>query len=434
MGTSPTADDDSVDDDGVDDDVLASHVDASAQTLDVRERLQTEWARCAAGDIAAQARWRGDDDGASASDTRVSWTAHDGLTLAGEDTRWQRVLWDACGPGALARLGHCAIEVTIHGMASAAGFSFGKQREFVTTLTAPDAAHRLRLELHPSSGSWAFRVNGALMMRSARDAAVASAADVINCQLALTVRTPARVTFSDLTVRPLDARCRLSVVMTCHRFQQRLRASLRHWCHQMLPAGALEVLVVNPGSPDGTHELLDSVRRTWPHAGVRELAVGADIARNKGAMINQAVRASRGEWIWLTDADCLFPPDCVSDVLAHVEPRPACLFYGQRRHLSQTQTDAVLNGAIDPIAEFARLSATAVARPPDDVAWGFTQIVHRSVLERVPYRELAETFAKTDTLFVLECQQRQIHPARVPGLVCLHLDHPFAWGGTDTFM
>lgn len=429
MGTSPIADDDRVDDA-----VPAPLVDASAQSLDVRERLQAEWARCAAGDIASQARWRRDDDGASASDTGVSWTATDGLTLAGGETRWRRVVWDACGPEVLARLGHCAIEVTIRGVSSAAGFGVGKQREFVTTLASPDAAHHLRLEVHASSGAWAFRVNGALMARSARDAAVASAADILGGQLALTVRTPGRVTFSDFTVRPLDARCRLSVVMTCHRFQQRLRASLRHWCHQTLPAGALEVIVVNPASPDGTHELLDSVRRTWPHAGVRELAVGADIARNKGAMINQAVRASRGDWIWLTDADCLFPPDCVSGVLTHVEARPACLFYGQRRYLSRTQTDAVLNGAIDPIAEFARLSATAVARPPDDVAWGYTQIVHRSVLDRVPYRELAETFAKTDTLFVLECQQRQIHPARVPGLVCLHLDHPFAWGGTDTFM
>lgn len=387
---------------------------ANAASLAICERLQAEWRRSTAGDA---------------------------LTLSGQDPQWLRHTWQACGRDELKQLGrgHFVIEATIRGASCAAGFSFGRQRDFLVPLTpshapSPDTALHLQLEVHASSGAWAFRVNGALMPRSTRDAAITNAADIINGELALIARMPGQVTFSGFRVKPLDERCKLSVVMTCHRFQQRLRASLRHWCHQTLPAGALEILIVNPQSPDGTHELIDSVRRTWPHAGVRELPVSADIACNKGAMINHGVRASRGEWIWLTDADCLFPPDCVSAVLAHVESRPRALFYGERRHLTPSQTDAVLTGAVDAIAHFARLSATAVGRAPDHVAWGYTQIVHRSVLERIPYRELAETFAKTDTLFAFECQQRQIHPSRVPGLVCLHLDHPFSWRGVSAFL
>ena len=89
--------------------------------------------------------------------------------------------------------------------------------------------------------------------------------------------------------------CRLSVIMTCFRFLQRLKLALRNWCHQDqdLPFGAFEVLIVNPESPDGTHEHLATVARSFPHIRVHEIAVGADLSTNKGAMINRAFEASR---------------------------------------------------------------------------------------------------------------------------------------------
>jgi glycosyltransferase involved in cell wall biosynthesis len=227
--------------------------------------------------------------------------------------------------------------------------------------------------------------------------------------------------------------CRLSVLITCYRFQRRLRAALRNWCQQDLPSGVFEVIVVNPHNDEETHELLASVRDTCPHLRVVEVPVGETIARNKGAMLNAAFRVSVGDWIWLTDADCLFPPNAVTSVLEFVEGRTGYLFYGERRHLDEAQTGAVLAGRLDGVADFAALMHAVEGGPVDCTPWGYTQIVHRSVMERRPYRELTSAqFSAVDNIFMIECGRLGVHPMRIPGLTCLHLHHPFAWYGTDT--
>jgi hypothetical protein len=233
---------------------------------------------------------------------------------------------------------------------------------------------------------------------------------------------------------PLDSPCHLSVIMTCSRFLQRLRVSLRNWCHQSLAPGSFEILVVNPESPDGTHEYLATVARVYPHIRLREVPVEADLATNKGAMINRAVQASQGTWIWLTDADCLYGPSSAAAVLKQIRQRPQHLFYGQRRHLPTSHTDAVLTGRIDGLHQFELLASRDFTRPPDNAPWGYTQIVHRSVWEHVRYYEGFSHFAHTDEIFVDECRQWGVTPEQIKGLFCLHLDHPFAWYGTNGFL
>ena len=234
---------------------------------------------------------------------------------------------------------------------------------------------------------------------------------------------------------PAQNSCRLSVIMTCYRFLQRLKLALRNWCYQDqdLPFGAFEVLIVNPQSPDGTHEHLASVAHSFPHLRVHEVAVGEDLSTNKGAMINRAFEASRGEWIWLTDADCLFPPGCVARVLQQVEGHEQHLFYGQRRRLTAAQTDAVLTGRADGLHDFDELAGATNPRV-ESGPWGFTQIVHRRVFERIRYSEAVNHFACTDDIFVDDCRRQQISLKQVQGLFCLHIEHPFAWYGTKYFL
>lgn len=240
---------------------------------------------------------------------------------------------------------------------------------------------------------WAFRVDGQLMNRSWWDSAVDSVEDLLNGTLALKTKGAGDVLFQDLTVRTLEASCSLSVIMTCHRFLQRMRLSLRNWCHQDLPSGALEVLVVNPQSPDGTHEHLGTVARSYSDVRVCEIPVASELATNKGAMINRAIAASRGEWIWLTDADCLFSPDSAARVLEQIHGRHDNLFYGERRRLTKMQTDALLSGRNDALREFDDLARATSAQEPERYQWGYTQIVHRSTLERVRYDEEFNNFA-----------------------------------------
>jgi glycosyltransferase involved in cell wall biosynthesis len=271
------------------------------------------------------------------------------------------------------------------------------------------------------------------MNRSWWDAKVRSVEDLLNGTLTLKAKNAETVLFQNLSLHPLLAVCRLSVIMTCFRFVQRLRLALRNWCHQDLPSSAFEVLIVNPESPDGTHELLAAVARGFPHIRVREIAVGADLHTNKGAMINRAFEASRGEWIWLTDADCLFATGSAARVLQQVQGQEQHLFYGQRRRLFPAQTDALLAGRADGLHDFAQLANEPNLRR-ENGPWGFTQIVHRPVFEQIRYSEGVNHYARTDDIFVDDCRKHQISPKQVEGLFCLHIEHPFAWYGTKYFL
>jgi hypothetical protein len=155
-------------------------------------------------------------------------------------------------------------------------------------------------------------------------------------------------------------------------------------------------------------------------------------------MINRALEISRGQWIWLTDADCLFSPTTAAATLDKIAGRNQRLFYGERRYLSNTQTDALLSGRLDGLSQFDMLARSAVCSTvpgaPGNGPWGYTQIMDRSTAKGVRYREDLNYFAHSDSQFAEGCEQQGISPERVGGLFCLHLDHPFSWNGTNKFL
>lgn len=392
----------------------------------VDDQISRGWSRALAGDASARAQWEPMDGG--------EWTWRpDGVSVKGTGPEWIALRWIGWNAPAVREWKNFVLELTVSGEAEAAGLSFGGFKDFLAE-TLPGRARHLQLEVDVTAGRWAFRVDGQLMHRSWWDAAVTNVEDILNGELRLKVRYAGEVSFQDLAVRRLDTSCQLSVIITCSRFLQRLRLSLRNWCHQDLPSGAHEVLVVNPQSPDGTHEHLAAVARSYPHVRVREIAVENSLVKNKGAMINRAFADSRGEWIWLTDADCLFGPHCAARVLQQVRGRHNHLFYGERRFLTATQTAALLSGRVDPLKEFDDLVGHAVLRPPEQHQWGYTQIIHRSIFARVRYGEHHNHFAHSDGIFAEACRRRGVSPRQLEGLFCLHLDHPFSWYGAEMFL
>jgi hypothetical protein len=389
--------------------------------------LAASWEQARRGVSAALSQWQVEQGG------HWEWQP-DGVSVASTGTDWASLRCQDKSPLDLTALGNIVIGLTVSGKAEAAGLSFGHFKDFLTRLDAPGGRRHLQLELDFAGGCWRFRVDGQLQDRCWWDSAIAAMADLTDGAPSFKAKAVEKVVFQDLTVHAFAASCQLSVIITCYRFLQRLRVSLRGWCHQTAPHGAYEVLVVNPDSPDGTHEHLRAVAGSYPHLRVREVPVGHQFVKNKGAMINRAVQASRGQWIWLTDSDCLFAPSAADQVLRRVEKSPPRLYYGQRRHLGQVETDALLAGRLDPVRDFEELCRRGSPRPAEEVPWGYTQIVPRSTLERFPYHEGHNHFAHTDGMFLEECKRRGVRAERIDGLFCLHLDHPFAWYGTDMFL
>jgi hypothetical protein len=386
--------------------------------------LIEEWSRALAGNAAAQAQWDNRDAG--------NWLWEpDGLHLKRGGGEWYSLVWNRCDASVLRRIRNFAIEVTVQGSAKAAGLSFGAFRDFM--VDAPSQPRRLRFEVDAGAGAWQFRVDGQLSGPVWWNSAVTCANDIVSGALAMKARQPEHVVFRDLALHPFGESCKISVIVICNRFLQRLRIALRNWCDQDAPPGAYEILVVNPGSPDGTREHLRAVARSYPDVRVCEIAAPARLATNKGALINYAVPFSRGEWIWLTDADCLFSASAIGTVLEHLKGRRDRLFYGQRRYLSDASTSELLAGRTDGLSHFEALAAATV-RPPENSPWGYTQIVRRALFDRVRYTESFNHFAHCDSHFIESCKRHGCLPEQVPGLFCLHLDHPFAWYGSSEFL
>lgn len=396
-------------------------------TLPSIQCVKAEWDTCAAGDAAARSLWRV-VEGPGA----WQWESA-GMRLADPQAEWCAVEWNTLGPAALEAYGNFLVEVTVSGSAEGAGLSFGPFKDFLVETAADAGKRRIQLEVDASAGRWSFRVDGRVMARSRWNSAVHSVGDLLTGTLTLKARHASNVLFEDFQIRPYSSSCAISVVVTCYRFEQRLRVTLRNWCHQTLDAGGYEILVVNPESPDGTGALLAATARSFPEVRVREVPAEAHFARNKGELIHRAIRASQGEWLWITDADCLFSPHALAGVLASLN-NPSCLYYGSRMHLSDAQTDGLLAGRLDGLNEFDRLAQSREIQRVEAYPWGYTQIVHRSTWDRVPYRKDINHFADSDNVFTQECRRRNIHAVKMPGLFCLHLSHPFAWWGTECYL
>jgi GT2 family glycosyltransferase len=134
----------------------------------------------------------------------------------------------------------------------------------------------------------------------------------------------------------------LSVVLTTYQRPKHLERSLASLALQRGVTGRFEVVVADDGSQDRTHEVVHAFARradfpvrltTHPHVGYR-----VALCRNDG------VRASRGEYLLFSDADCIFPRDHLA---THLRARRAgVVFAGNCFRLSQQANERIDLAAI----------------------------------------------------------------------------------------
>ena len=221
-----------------------------------RSELIDLWKQALAGNLQVRAEWQISEGGI--------WTwKSDGVHVHGDGSQWSGLSWKRCSGALLRDLKNFVIEITINGKAEVAGLSFGAYKDFLTHLEPTMGTQHLQLEVDTSAGWWAFRVEGQLMQRAWWDGAINSTEDIINGVLTLKGCGVQDVHFQDLAIHTFEASCQVSIILTCYRFLQRLRVSLHNWCNQDIALGAYEVLVVNPASPDGTHEYLAAVASSY---------------------------------------------------------------------------------------------------------------------------------------------------------------------------
>lgn len=121
-----------------------------------------------------------------------------------------------------------------------------------------------------------------------------------------------------------DARFKLSVVIPTYNEAATLAALLRS-VHAAPTSGALEVIVVDDGSSDGSRDLLQGELRSLVHTLILQ-------PRNqgKGSAVRAGLSAATGDYVLVQDADLEYDPREYPRLLAPLLEGRADVVYGSR--------------------------------------------------------------------------------------------------------
>ncbi len=230
---------------------------------------------------------------------------------------------------------------------------------------------------------------------------------------------------------------RISVLVTCHRYLKRFKVCLDSLAAQHLPDGALEVVVADPGSPDGLASYLKDFAARQKRLRVVHLPLSPRYHRNRGVGINRAFGVSSGQVVVGIDGDIVFPPTLIGELEKQVLGDPRHVYGVRRCFVGRQDTEAILRGELDPTAQFETLSQSGGdgEESPFVGVLGYCQAVHRSAFARARYPEEFDMINQSDIVFVERLgREAGVQPRFLENLAALHLWHPRNWAGTQDFL
>jgi glycosyltransferase involved in cell wall biosynthesis len=228
-----------------------------------------------------------------------------------------------------------------------------------------------------------------------------------------------------------------SVLTCCYKYLQRLRIFLNSLARQaVVPLKDFEVVVTNPGNPDGLREYLDTLKCALPEMNVVRVDVPESRRRNRGWMIARAFECSRGRTVMVADCDIVLPPEFVLRMSSESEQLPRNVLGVYRNLLSPRTTAGILAGMIDPVAQFDELiEEDCQEKDGHRGVIGYCQVVRRSVMEKTGYPEEFDHIATSDVEFVKRLfEQQGVTPHLISSVRVLHLWHPRNWEGTEEYL
>ena len=230
-------------------------------------------------------------------------------------------------------------------------------------------------------------------------------------------------------IAPRDA-VKYSIVIFSTRFSRRLQFAIQSVMNQRgVEHGEVEVIVGYVPGLDTTDDVLDSLAIAYPAAPILRMAFPEQFAKSKGFVLNECMRAARGEWIAILDSDILLPPDALAHLSAAADgatflaPRGRCM-------LDRETTAKILLGEITPWEKWDALRAASRDNregEAEGIPIGYCQIFRSECLDRVLYPEY-DHFEGADSEFGLE-MRRAFGPEKRLDFTVLHLDH----GGSQWF-
>jgi hypothetical protein len=230
---------------------------------------------------------------------------------------------------------------------------------------------------------------------------------------------------------------RISILTSCYKYLRRFRLYLQSIATQQIAPGSLEIVIADPGSPDGLKEYVAAFAKENPHLRIVHLPLNHRYRRNRGLCINRAFDASIGNVIISTDGDLLFPPDLIDKLGRESQIKTNRVLGIRRVFLNRETTQEILNGSLDWRSNYSRLENSPGDGETSSTlgVLGYCQVVAREGFAKARYPEEFDMINQSDIVFLERLKQfANIYPFFFEELTSLHLWHPRNWAGTEDFL
>lgn len=129
----------------------------------------------------------------------------------------------------------------------------------------------------------------------------------------------------------------LSVVIPVYRSEKYLERTVRGLLERLEPHGAVEIILVNDGSPDGVQSVID--RLVDEDSRVHGIELGANRGQHVATLLGMA--EANGDWVATVDDDGQNPPAAVLPLLEEAQRRDLDVVYGRFTATRQSRSRAL---------------------------------------------------------------------------------------------
>ena len=129
----------------------------------------------------------------------------------------------------------------------------------------------------------------------------------------------------------------LSVVVPVYRSEPYLERTVRTLLEELQPHGAVEIILVNDGSPDQVQAVIDRLVADEPR--VRAIELGANRGQHVATLLGMA--EAKGDWVATVDDDGQNPPSAILPLLAEAQRYDLDVVYGRFQVTAQSPARAL---------------------------------------------------------------------------------------------
>ncbi len=107
----------------------------------------------------------------------------------------------------------------------------------------------------------------------------------------------------------------VSVIVACRNEASHLVSTLNSLVQLDYPQEKLEIIIINDDSRDNTNEIISSFTKKYAHIKSIHLASRDKNKPGKAGALQAGIAHSQGEFFFITDADCIVPPQWIKSLL-----------------------------------------------------------------------------------------------------------------------